>query len=169
MTMPAPSESPQPQAEPRTPLHIRLPMWKLSFLLIAAPKLLLYASVAVAALFYAGRAQREMFTAEGLATVAIFAGVALGILYLWRLTPRPASDWLRQIWTSRGIRLASTAAFGYANRLVFHVHGAAHFYWGLIIGASVMIFVTDIFVTRRALSGRIGLAQNAALLDAGED
>lgn len=161
MTLPVPAEN-QPASPPlASPVHIRLPMWKLSFLLLAAPKLLLYASVAIAAIFFAGRRQREMLTAEGLATLALFTGVGLGVAYLWRLSPRPAHEWLRQVWTSRAIRIASTGGLGYANRLVFHVHHAHVLYWSLIAGASAMIFLADIVVTRRALAGRIGLAQDA--------
>jgi hypothetical protein len=144
-------------------------MWKLSFLLLAAPKMALYASVAIAAFFYTGRAQREMFTAEGLATFSLISGFALGIAYLWRLPPRPASAWHGPILVSRIIRIASTIALAYGVRMLFHFYNAQRFYWGLVAIATVMMLATDILVTRRALSGRIGLANDDAPLDAAAD
>lgn len=176
------STSPVPQLS--EPL-IRLPMWKLSFCLVAAPKLTLYAGLIVLAVL-AGDLWDERLRAEVYASISLYIGVGAGLLFLWflqaplaswrplaalakfarlgwlldalgRLTePRTATQWRPLVLASTVMRLIISMGAAVA----FHhlTHPVEKFYWTVFTIASSCIWFVEARVISRALRATIRLA-----------
>lgn len=139
---------------------IRLPLWKMSTLLLGAPKLVLFAAAGLAVLMYPEH-WRSVVASEFWAAVSLYTGVVVGILFLWQYRPRPAAGWRGLVNLSRGIRVATTVSLAFTFSWIFHFRTSAHFrtsgpfFWLSILIATVLILVTDLLVVNKALAGTI--------------
>lgn len=162
MTLPAPNAPESPQPALVEPPLIRLPLWKMSTLLLGAPKLILFAAAGLAVWMYPNH-WRAVVASEFWAAFSLYTGVGVGLAFLWRYRPRPSSQWRFPVMVSRGIRLATTLGLAFGFSVIFHFRTSERFktsgpfFWWTIAIASVLIMVTDLLVVRKSLGGRIGL------------
>ncbi len=156
MMWPAPSspEPPEPIAVPG-PL-IRLPLWKMSTLLLGAPKLVLLGAAGLAILKFPHE-YRGKIASEFWAAVSLYTGVAVGMVFLWQYRPRPAAGWRSLVNISRGIRLATTGVLAVGFARAFHFKTSAPFFWWSIAISTVLVMFTDVLIVNKALGGEIGL------------
>ncbi len=139
---------------------IRLPLWKMSTLLLGAPKLVLFAAAGLAVLMYPEH-WRSVVASEFWAAVSLYTGVVVGIVFLWQYRPRPAEAWRGLVNMSRGIRVTTTVGLALGFSRVFHFRTSPHFktsgpfFWWAIVIASVLIMLTDVMVVQKALAGTI--------------
>jgi len=127
-------------------------MWKLSFCLVAAPKMTLYIALGVL-LILGGQLWDDRLRAEFWASVAIYTGVFAGLLMLWPLGPRPAASWRPLLIASAGIRIAVSTAMAtalYSTTVPVH-----KFFWTVFIVASICVCVVEVAILRRALRSTI--------------
>jgi hypothetical protein len=148
-----------PQAPSAAPFRdqprIRLPMWKLTACLLAAPKLVLYTALAVLVIL-GGDLWDDRLKAEVWASVVLYTGVGAGLLFLWPLGARPVFAWGPLVITASLIRMA--VSVGGAVAIYSAVHPERTFFWTVFLLASLAVLAVETAVIRRALRATIGLA-----------
>jgi hypothetical protein len=159
-------------------------MWKLSFCLVAAPKLALYIALGIVAL--SGDLWDERLRAEVYASIAMYSGVAVGLLFLWflqaplpsrgwmvramklpridraiegwrRVTgPRPATEWRPLLLASTLMRICVSICLAVVFR---HLSPPVEkFYWTVFVIASLCVCFVEVGIVRQAMRSTIRLA-----------
>jgi hypothetical protein len=132
-----------------------MPMWKLTACLLAAPKLILYAALAILVIL-GGDLWDDRLKAEAWASVTLYAGIFAGLVFLWPLGPRPVGAWGPIVVGASIIRM--TVSLGAATAIYLAVHPERIFYWTVFLLASIAVLAVETTVTRQALRSTIGLA-----------
>lgn len=159
MPHPLPTPTPtQPVAGSTTQPLIRLPMWKLSACMMAAPKLVLFVALGVAILL-GGELWDDRLKAEFWAGVVLWVGTASGLIFLWCFRPRAAFYWAPLVIAATTIRMVVSVSL--ALTLYLAIHPDKSFYWTVFLVASMAILATETIIVRRALSRPIALAASA--------
>ena len=128
--------------------NIRLPMWKLSACLLAAPKLILFGALAIA-IVLGGDLWDDRLKAEFWDGVVLYAGTVSGLGFLWMFGPRPAFYWAPLVIASSVIRMG--VSLGVAVLLYSLIHPEKTFFWAVFLLASFAILAVETVVVKNAL------------------
>ncbi len=140
---------------PDQPL-IRLPMWKLTACLLAAPKLVLLIGLA-AAIAIGGDLWDDRLRAEFWAGVVLYTGTGAGLGFLWLFRPRPAFSWGAIVIGGSVIRMAVSVAAAMAIAVTLQPEKG--FFWTVFLVASMLILAVETAIVRRSLLSTIALSR----------
>lgn len=149
-----------PSASPSTPVQplIRLPMWKLTACLLAAPKAVLLVALLVA-LIVGGDLWDDRLRAEFWAGVVLYTGTGAGLGFLWLFGPRPAFTWGAIVIGGSVIRMAVSVSAAMA--IAVTLKPETGFFWTVFLIASLLILAVETYIIRRSLMGTIALSRSA--------
>jgi hypothetical protein len=134
---------------------IRLPMWKLSACLLAAPKAVLFVALLVA-IVIGGDLWDDRLRAEFWAGIVLYSGTISGLAALWVRGPRTVHQWVRPVVAGATIRLALCLAV--AAGIARLVHPEPVFFWTVLVVASAGVVATEWMIIRNALRKPLSLA-----------
>lgn len=148
MTQTSSQQVPQPS--------IRLPMWKLSACLLAAPKLVLIVAVAIA-IGLGGDLWDDRLKAEFWDGIVLYTGTISGLAFLWCFGPRPAFYWAPLVIGSSVLRMGTSLVLALGLSAV--VHPEKGFFWSVFLIGSFCILATETTVVKVALSRPLTLTR----------
>jgi hypothetical protein len=128
---------------------IRLPMWKLSACLLAAPKLVLFIALGIA-IAVGGDLWDDRLKAEFWAGIVLYSGTIAGLAFLWCFKPRPAFYWAPLVIAGGFLRMAVSLSAAVAISMA--VQPEKIFFWSVFLIASLGILATETGVVRSAIT-----------------
>ena len=144
LTVPPESQGAASTDEP----YIRLPMWRLSALLLGVVKAVVISAALLAGL-EGGRGTVSRVAADGWATAILYAATGAGLGLLWLLPPRPARKWVKPAVAASALRILLVAGLGVG--IYLHVHPHRQFFWTVLIVASIAVTAVEALLVRRLL------------------
>jgi hypothetical protein len=124
-------------------------MWKLSTVVMAAPKLILFGAALMAPLIWKETWKLKV-TADFWVAVSVYAGAGAGLGFLWCFKPRPVFGWAPLVITAGAIRMAVSVIAAFVLWSAFRPEKT--FFWSVFLVASMAVLLAETLVVRSSLT-----------------